>query len=976
MLLPMHAKAVDRTWDAGAGTTNWETAANWSADTIPTSNDNVIIDTLPGAVLTGTRASAQLRVGYVAGSSGALTISGGQLTSTSGVLGDVDTSAGTVTITGAGSNWTNNGRLTIGNAGQGTLTIEDGGVVSNTEGRIGGAADSTGDVTVSGAGSNWTSSTTLYVGYSGSGSLSISDGGTVNSVSWGILGNNATATATAIVSDTGSTWTTGTAFDVGLYGDGALRVEGGGAVSSTYSYVGRYAGATGTVTVSGLGSEWTSSNALSIGIYGDGSLQVEDGGTVSTDAVLYVGRYAGATGAVTVSDSGSSLASDGDMYLGNGGGAALTVADDGQISVGTGTTYTYIYADSSIESRTSSSTIYLAYASGSVGTLGIGGGAGDAAGSAGHVDAAQVVFGAGAGTLVFNHTNTDYEFAAALVGNGTVEFLAGETILTGDISAFTGQFTGSAGLRFTPGVTTEITTDQSAFAGTTTITDNSTLAVNGALGGTTIVANGGVLKGNGTLGNLTVDTNGTAAPGNSIGITNAVNVTFNPGSTYEVELNAAGQSDLILATGTATLNGGTVEAIPFPDYSLGSAYTILTAAGGVTGTFDDSTFTTTFLEAVLSYDANNVYVTLTPNSTAADAAARTPNQQAVAAVTSAEAGSLSFATPLYTSADADTFRAGLDSLSGEIHASMAGAFITEQQRLRAITLNDAHLRDASFTRGDTTFWAQGFGSFGSTSGTANTARMTNENAGTLFGAEGRHDDRRSGIAIGGSRSHAQQDGRSSKAASDNVHLLAYTGNVGGVSKTQHTVGASLSLHSIDMSRAITANGFTDTSKADYSGRTAEAFAEIAHPLAAGGRATLTPYLQGAVTVQQQDGFTESGAAGLMAGTRTTRVASTALGLRYDRPFEVGGSRTLHASAGAAWQHLYGDDTPDSVMGFTAAPASRFSIEGAPLARDAALLSASLSTNARADLAFSLGYDGSLATDATAHTVTARGNYSF
>jgi len=41
-----------------------------------------------------------------------------------------------------------------------------------------------------------------------------------------------------------------------------------------------------------------------------------------------------------------------------------------------------------------------------------------------------LAFGAGTGTLNFNHTSTSHIFAPAIGGNGTVNVLAGTTILT------------------------------------------------------------------------------------------------------------------------------------------------------------------------------------------------------------------------------------------------------------------------------------------------------------------------------------------------------------------------------------------------------------------------------------------------------------------------------------------------------------------------------------------------------------------
>src|SRR5690606_7129657 len=47
-----------------------------------------------------------------------------------GHIGDLAGSSGEVTVTGAGSTWSNSDILFVGNAGDGTLTIADGGSVS------------------------------------------------------------------------------------------------------------------------------------------------------------------------------------------------------------------------------------------------------------------------------------------------------------------------------------------------------------------------------------------------------------------------------------------------------------------------------------------------------------------------------------------------------------------------------------------------------------------------------------------------------------------------------------------------------------------------------------------------------------------------------------------------------------------------------------------------------------------------------
>ena len=100
----------------------------------------------------------------------------------------------------------------------------------------------------------------------------------------------------------------------------------------------------------------------------------------------------------------------------------------------------------------------------------------------------------------------------------------------------------------------------------------------------TTVNSGGVLSGSGTVGTTIVS--GTIAPGNSSPIIGTLkvngNYTQNAGSTYQVKVGS--QSDLINITGNATINGGTV-AVQAVAGVAPKTYTIVTATGGVAGTY-------------------------------------------------------------------------------------------------------------------------------------------------------------------------------------------------------------------------------------------------------------------------------------------------------------------------------------------------------------------------------------------------------
>ncbi|WP_198174322.1 autotransporter-associated beta strand repeat-containing protein, partial [Mesorhizobium xinjiangense] len=133
---------------------------------------------------------------------------------------------------------------------------------------------------------------------------------------------------------------------------------------------------------------------------------------------------------------------------------------------------------------------------------------------------------------------------------------AGDSTYAGTISG-TGRFTKEGDGTLT------LTGENSGFMGTTEIAAGKLMVGtrgNGALGGALDVLDGGTLGGSGTVGGLVAASGGTIAPGNSIGML-SVNgdASFGVGSVYAVEVDGAGNSDRIVATGKATIVGGTVS---------------------------------------------------------------------------------------------------------------------------------------------------------------------------------------------------------------------------------------------------------------------------------------------------------------------------------------------------------------------------------------------------------------------------------
>jgi outer membrane autotransporter protein len=252
----------------------------------------------------------------------------------------------------------------------------------------------------------------LSVGPNGTGMLTIQAGGTLNTSS-GTVGNLPGGLGTMTVTGPGSNWFNAGVVVVGGLGTGTLAIQDGGTMNSAGGSLGLVAGSTGTVTVTGPGSGWSNgpSGGLNIGSFGTGALTIANGGTVFnfTAFTANIGNGAGSQGTVTVTGAGSSWINSSGVNIGNSGTGMLTIADNAVVA----------------------GPVTIATNAGSTGTLNIGAGVGNSAVAPGRLTAPGIAFGAGTGTINFNHTSTDYLFAPAITGNGTVNVLAGTTTLTG-----------------------------------------------------------------------------------------------------------------------------------------------------------------------------------------------------------------------------------------------------------------------------------------------------------------------------------------------------------------------------------------------------------------------------------------------------------------------------------------------------------------------------------------------------------------
>jgi fibronectin-binding autotransporter adhesin len=563
-----------------------------------------------------------------------------------------------------------------------------------------------------------------------------------------------------------------------------------------------------------------------------------------------------------------------------------------------------------------------------------------------------------------------------------------------------------------------------------TLVNGGILNVTGSLVSAVTVNSGGMLTGIGTIGGLDVASGGTVAPGNSIGTLRvAGDVTFEQGSIYQVKANAAGQSDKITATGSATISGGTVQVLAQNGtYLRQTRYTILTASGGVSGTFTNATSNLAFLTPVLSYDPNDVFLTLIRNDITFASLAQTRNQRAVADALDRSPPLKPLVQAVANLTPAGTLQA-FDALSGEVHGSAQATIIDDSRYVRQAILgrlrqapyegatsaiaalgsggpmlayadpaaDGALLYPQGYRPADGTlvypegyspapsnppprapapppemmFWAQGVGAIGKINSDGNAAEVSRNLGGVFAGFDRRFGEWRAGLAAGYTNSSPRVGARASSANIDAAYFAAYGGASFGAWNLRS--GAAFAWNTIDTSRSIVFPGFAEQAGARYGAAEGQVFGELGYSISFSDFAA-EPFAGLAWVHLSADRFTETGGVSALSGSSSTdEVGYSTLGARWASNQLMTNGMLLVPRASLAWQHAFGTATPTAVLAFRSTGAA-FGIWGVPIARDAALVEAGGDLHLSLQTKFGIFYVGQLATNAQDHSV--KGNFTW
>ena len=598
------------------------------------------------------------------------------------------------------------------------------------------------------------------------------------------------------------------------------------------------------------------------------------------------------------------------------------------------------------------------------------------------------------GDIILNSETTDVLVLSGSAGSTTldgaivadsIDVIGGKWKIKGDISE---------------GALLEVNGGSLTFIGSNKLAsdikvDSGSMAFDGETTGTATIQSGGTFMGNGIVGELL--NHGTVAPGNSIGIiTVSTDYTHYADGAMEVEINAAGDCDLIDVQKTAEIEGGTVDVIAQSGkYRIGSTYRFLTAKEGVSGKFTTVTDNLPFVDMTLVYGVTYVDLLLKLGGEY-DSVAITSNQHGVARYldNQKEGATGDFVAVLeeLNTLDDPEARAAFDAMSGELFGSLSTIGIeNHEQFLRSIS---QRLQSQSMMRGlddatadarssnDVVFvsrrtscpqtvagwtpWVQGYGIGASLAGDGNASGLGYSTGGAELGLEKQiGDNTRLGVAAGYASTHTNLSSRGDVGSIDGGQIALYAHHC--IDSLYLAGITAYGYNSYSTDRQIAFADLDRTPHANYGGNNYSFYTEIGRTIC-GHYVHLQPYAALEYIELHQNDFVESGANSIdiSAGGIQAGAFRGLIGSRVFSNFLTDSGRLTTLEGRAAWRHEFLDENRIIDASFAGQTGANFAIAGINVDRDNAILGTGVTCRLRSNLSVSANYDVVTSSNYTAH----------
>lgn len=564
------------------------------------------------------------------------------------------------------------------------------------------------------------------------------------------------------------------------------------------------------------------------------------------------------------------------------------------------------------------------------------------------------------GVVDLSQSASGLQTIAQLSGTGgTIELGAAQLTInqTGN-TVYTGAVSGTGAIIKDGDGDLKLDGDGSDFTGTGEV-NAGTLSVNGDFSNANFIVNeGGTLGGAGTIGSAAINA-GTLAPGNSIDtLTVAGNLAFTASSTYQVEVDAAGNADSTRVEGNATLGNAQVNVVAASGvYRALTDYTILTAEEGIEGVFGGVETNLAYLNPSLTYTGNSVTLRLTRNLVNFADRGETPNQIAIATLIEDSGHSHALYNEALSLASGDVTRS-LASLTGEIYPAYGAALIETAEALRRQTSLGA-AKDGSFA------WATGL--YNSVEGRTERGKLALSGAGVAGGI---------GFSSNGLTASAGLGILDQGRGSDELHDSKITFAVGHLGYQNATglsvkAGAQFAWADAHGRRQTLLGAINSPVTASISADYVQLFAELSHVIPAGAGLKVEPFAGISNVSIDLDETNEVGAlTALIVEASNRSVTFANLGMRMS----TNPGAKIRPFASAAYRKAFGDRSSIAAVGF-ANTSQTTQIGALPIAKNAAELSAGISISA-GSVDFEFGYDGLISKKLDSHGAKLKASIRF